>query len=129
MNVTDITQEHVEIMQKIVRYAYTNPLNLDDMLDIMNGAKIPPIEDPNYACIIGEYQVAFTIENHPEAGWQRHLLIVGLDGRLPSEEDGHILIALTDLDGSNEMDVKLRLEDYGEIEALSVYEPIRPGTL
>jgi len=71
----------------LAAYAVENPITMNDMLDVMNGAKKPAGDNPRHYIELNEgFKIVYSIEQQPK-GDARHLSVgVLAPKRLPNPE-------------------------------------------
>jgi hypothetical protein len=79
----------------LTEYAEKNPYSIDDILDVANGATVPPGDQPEYTMNIERgYKVVFTIDKYP-FGIVRHFsMSTSRPGMLPSPEAVDVILPL-----------------------------------
>jgi len=89
----------LEKIQKLKEFAEENPLSMDDLLDMKNGALPPAGDMQGYSCFLNfGYKIVFTTELQVE-GTVRHTSIsVDFPKRLPSIQAVKEIITLLGFD-------------------------------
>lgn len=120
--ITDETQKKIDAL---IRNAQLRPYTMDDLLDIKNGAMIPPGDEPDFRIEIPVgYRVVYTIEHQVDRKFIHMSISVAGKNKLPDPIVVGIILQLFHVE--NELpDCIISIEHFApEHQAVSIHAEI-----